>query len=347
LIEIDGAEKSGSGTLVRVTAALCTLTNQPMHLVRIRGKRQQHGLRPQHLITLRACAQLSCGRLEGAQVGAEEIFYYPGGSIRTGVFKWDIGTAGSATMMASALVPLALFGGAETRFTITGGLFQDNAPTAFHMERVLMPLLKQMGARVSMKMIRPGYVPKGNGELEILVEPAKAPLEALEKTQSSEIRSIDGVSLASHLTGRSVARRMAERSRELLVRKGFNPKIDVIEDASAVQSGAALLLRAEIEGGGLLGFDRVGKRGRKSESIAESAVEGLLADAATGATVDRFAADQLVLFAGLANGKSRYIVPRRTDHIESNLWLIEKILGSGTQVLGNLICIDGIGFFRK
>jgi len=63
--------------------------------------------------------------------------------------------------------------------------------------------------------------------------------------------------------------------------------------------------------------------------------------------VDRFAADQLILFAALARGQSRYIVPCLTDHIESNLWLIEKILGAGTQVRGNLISIDGIGFFRK
>jgi RNA 3'-terminal phosphate cyclase (ATP) len=318
-----------------------------MHLVRIREKREKAGLRPQHLVALKACAQLSCGRLEGAEVGAREIFYYPGGSIKSGVFHWDIGTAGSATMMAFTLVPLALFGRAGTRFTIMGGLFQDNAPTAFHMERILMPLLRQMGAEMNMKIIRPGYVPKGKGELEISVVPKVAPLRAFEKTQAGDISRIDGISLASHLAAQSVARRMAERSRELLRHKGFDARIEIIEDASAVQSGAALLLRAEIEGRGLLGFDRAGKRGRSSESIAESAVEGLLTDAATGATVDRFTADQLILFAGLAQGKSRYIAPRITDHVESNLWLIEKILGSRTEVKGNLIYIDGIGFFRK
>jgi hypothetical protein len=33
--------------------------------------------------------------------------------------------------------------------------------------------------------------------------------------------------------------------------------------------------------------------------------------------------------------------------MESNLWLIEKILGAKTGFEGNLICIDGIGFFGK
>jgi RNA 3'-terminal phosphate cyclase (ATP) len=120
-----------------------------------------------------------------------------------------------------------------------------------------------------------------------------------------------------------------------------------MEDATAVQKGAALLLWAETEGGCLLGSDMAGKRGRSSESIARSVVDGLLTGISTGATVDRFAADQLILFAGLASGRSRYIVPWLTDHMASNLWLIEKILGARTEFKENLISIDGIGFFRK
>ena len=347
MIEIDGAEKSGSGTLLRFAVALCSLTNQPLRMVRIREKRKKPGLRPQHLLAVKACAQLTSGRLEGGEVGSREITYHPGGSLKAGVFKWDIGTAGSATMLASTLIPLALFAGERTSFTIRGGLFQDFAPTAFHLDKVLLPLLGQMGANVGLKMIRPGYVPKGNGELSVSVESAKAPLMAFQKTQRGEIRRIHGISLASHLESGSVARRMAERSRELLEQKGFSPEVDIVEDTTAVQKGAALLLWAETEGGCLLGFDRAGKRGRSSESIAESAVDGLLRDIATGAAVDRFAADQLILFAGLASGRSRYIVPCLTDHIESNLWLVEKILGARTELKENLISIDGIGFFRE
>ena len=74
VIEIDGAEKSGSGTLVRFAVALCSLTNQAMHMVRIREKREKQGLRPQHLLAVKACAELSIravrrcrGRFQGNQ----------------------------------------------------------------------------------------------------------------------------------------------------------------------------------------------------------------------------------------------------------------------------------------
>jgi RNA 3'-terminal phosphate cyclase (ATP) len=250
-------------------------------------------------------------------------------------------------MMAFTLIPLALFAGGRSRFTITGGLFQDFAPTALHMEKVLLPLLGQMGAKVDLKVIRPGYTPKGSGELGVSVQSARTPLRPFQKTQKGEIRKILGVSLASNLERESVARRMAERSRELLAQEGCSPEIEIIEDFTAVQKGAALLLWAETDGGCLLGSDMAGKLGRSSEAIAQSVVRGLFADIATGATVDRFAADQLILFAGLAAGQSRYIVPRLTDHIESNLWLIEKILGARSEFRENRICVDGIGFFGK
>ena len=347
LIEIDGAGKSGSGTLVRTAVALCSLTGRPMRMYNIREKREKPGLRPQHLMAVKACAQLCSGHLEGAETGSREIVYYPGKKICGGAFEWDIGTAGSATMMASTVIPLALFSGMRSLLTIRGGLFQDFAPTALYMAKVLLPLLGRMGAKVGLEMVRPGYIPKGNGELVVSVESAGMSLEPFQRTRRGKILKLRGISLASHLEREAVCGRMADRGRELLAREGWSAEIEIINDSTAVQKGAALLMWAESEGDCLLGFDMAGKLGRSSEVIAQKVVSGLLADIATGATVDRFAADQLILFAGLAAGQSRYIAPGLTDHMESNFWLIEKILGARIGFKENLICIDGIGFFGK
>ena len=67
-------------------------------------------------------------------------------------------------------------------------------------------------------------------------------------------------------------------------------------------------------------------------------------DVKTGAAVDRYMADQLIIYAGLAEGISRYTVPRITEHVETNLWLIEKFLGAKTKISGNLVEIEGSGF---
>jgi len=70
----------------------------------------------------------------------------------------------------------------------------------------------------------------------------------------------------------------------------------------------------------------------------------LIEDIETGAAVDRYIADQLIIYAGLVKGVTRYSIPRITEHVETNLWLIEKFLGARTRIDGNLVEIEGIGF---
>ncbi len=65
---------------------------------------------------------------------------------------------------------------------------------------------------------------------------------------------------------------------------------------------------------------------------------------AAGATVDRYLADQLIFYAALADGVSQYRIPRLTEHVETNLWLVESILGAKTEVNKNLVKIQGIGY---
>ena len=63
---------------------------------------------------------------------------------------------------------------------------------------------------------------------------------------------------------------------------------------------------------------------------------------ATGATVDRYLADQLIIYAALAEGTTEYIIPRCTEHVDANLWLVEK-LGIHARIEGNTLDIDGLG----
>jgi RNA 3'-terminal phosphate cyclase len=140
---------------------------------------------------------------------------------------------------------------------------------------------------------------------------------------------------------------MAEEARRLLASSGISAVVDILEDDLAVQKGAALALWMETETRCRLGSDQAGKRGRRSEGIAAHVVRALIEDYETGATVDRFLADQLVPFAALAKGRSEYVVPRMTDHLDSNLWLVEKMLGARAKWEGNLLRIDGIGYHRS
>ena len=107
MLHLDGSSFSGSGTIVRFGLPLAALTGQALHLTNIRARRASPGLRPQHLKAVQAVTQLCQGSLEGAAVGSRELIFRPGRVPQGGRFRWDIGTAGSTTMLAFALLPLA------------------------------------------------------------------------------------------------------------------------------------------------------------------------------------------------------------------------------------------------
>ncbi len=229
-------------------------------------------------------------------------------------------------------------------FSITGGLFQDFAPSAFHMQKVLLPSLGRMGAEIRAEVLRPGYPPVGKGALKVEVMPLKDGLKPLARVEQGTVEKIRGISLDSHLEKEKVGERMAEECGRLLEARGQRAEIDILHDRTALQKGAALLLWAETGTGCLLGSDRAGKPGRRSEKIAQHVVKSLLEDLASQATTDRHLADQLILFAALAGGTTHYVIPRMTDHVDSNLWLVEKILGAQWKLDGNHLLLEGSGF---
>lgn len=344
MIYVDGSEKSGSGTIVRYAIAISSLLSASLHLVNIRAKREKSGLRPQHLKAVEACAKMTDGTIEGLTVGSTEIRYFPKKKIKGGTYFFDIGTAGSATMVAQTLLPLACFAAQPSVITIKGGLFQDFAPSVHHLQHVIFPLLKRMGVDARMSLVRPGYVPQGEGIIELVVNPLQAPLARIDLEVQGNISSIKGIALSSHLAEREVSDRMARSCNKVLQESHLQAEISCLYDVTAEQAGASLCVYLMTDTGCILGADMAGKFGRSSEFIGKKVAEMLLQDLHLGATLDRHAADQLILYAGLAKGTSRYIAPTITEHIETNLWLIEKMLQTKTKTCKNQIVIEGIDF---
>ncbi len=344
MIYVDGAQKSGSGTIVRFAVGLAALLGEELHLANIRAKREKPGLRPQHLKAVQALQQICQGSLDGGKVGSREIRFKSGGDIRGGHYEWDIGTAGSSTLLAMTLLPPASFAKGAMSFKISGGLFQDFAPSAYHMQHVLLPTLSKMGITARLSIIRPGYVPRGGGIMEVTVKPVVGKIKPVRLVSQGDVNKIEGIALSSHLKERRVSERMAEKCREVLKANGYSAHIETVYDTQALQRGAALIIYAETSSGCIIGADRAGEPRRTAEEIGQYAAKSLVEDLATGATVDRYLADQLIFYAALADGASEYRVPMLTEHVETNLWLAESMLGARTEVNKNLVRIQGIGY---
>jgi RNA 3'-terminal phosphate cyclase (ATP) len=345
MIEVNGSERSGSGTLLRHAVSLATLLGEELHMWNIRAKREKPGLRHQHRQTILACCDISGGTVEGAEVGSTQIRYKPGRDIKGGNYDWDIGTGGSTTMLAMTILPLACFARQVTMFNISGGLFQDFAPSAYHMQHVLFPTLRRMGMHADLAIKRPGYAELGDGTIELKVKPLKAKFCPLRSTAQNKINQIGGIALSSHLEQSKVSERMVKECKQRLEAHGYQAKIEMVYDTTASHEGAALAIWAQTETC-VIGSDRAGKKGRRAEAIGEYVARNLINCIATGATVDKYLADQLIIYAALAEGTSEYLIPEMTEHINANLWLAERILGTKAEIEGNRLRIEGIEYSR-
>lgn len=347
ILEIDGSQKSGSGTIVRYSVSLSSLIKKELHLFNIREKREKKGLRPQHLKAIQACAEITDGRLNNAYVDSTEIFYAPGENISAKNYIFDIGTAGSTTMLCQTIIPLLIFADKPSSIEIIGGVFQDFAPAAHHLMHVVFPLLKRMKIDVSLEIIKPGYVPHGKGIIKLIISPLKNFIEPINLEKPGVIKEIAGIALSSNLKEAKVSERMAQSFKKELEYLQINPKIELVDDETAHQKGASLTCWIKTSSDSLIGMDMAGKIGRSSEEIGKNVAYRLMEDFNTNATVDRYTADQLIMYCALAKGSSSYLIPKMTSHIETNLWLIKTILNADHEIKDNKLTIHGIGFKRK
>ena len=345
MIEIDGSQHSGSGTLVRFSVAFAAVLGEPLRVTNARARRAKPGLRAQHVAAVRACAALCGATLEGVEIGARSFTFRPGPRVAGGRFVWEIGTAGSATMLALGILPVACLADAPTSAVIRGGVVQDFAPPPEHLIHVLAPFVARMGARIELRVVRPGYVPGGAGEIALAVEPARRGLAPLALLERGAVERVAGIARASHLEKRRVAERMAATCEAALAGVGLATEIERVDDATALHPGAGLAVWTESATGARFGADRAGARGRSAESIGAFVAAQLLEDLAGDATTDRHLADQLVPFAALASGTSRWRVPRETEHVAANLWLAERFGAQGKRA-GPLVEVTGLGVRR-
>ncbi len=192
-----------------------------------------------------------------------------------------------------------------------------------------------------LELVRPGYTPIGGGIIRLIVHPAPHGLHPVTLDQPGNVRSLWGIALSSHLEYRHVSARMANAAGGVLAAEGFDVEIEQRNDLTAAQPGAAFALFADLTHGVRLGADGAGAPHRRAEHIGATVARQLLHEIASGATTDRFTADQILPFAALASGDSIFRIPSVTEHVTTGLWLASLFLGTGARVTHDRIVIHG------
>lgn len=326
MIEIDGSQKSGSGTILRLSVALAAITQQSLHLTNIRQNRPQPGLKHQHLEAVLTAAKLCNAKVEGAKLGSRELWFAPhpicGGNVEA-----TIETAGSIPMLLLATLPICLFAENSVRLHVAkGGTDTQHAPTINYMRYVLLSTLRRMGVEAEITVNKYGYYPKGMGEATMIVKPNRN-LKSVCLEDFGRLESVKGVSVCTFLADRQVAERQAEAAQDALRQRGYGSTIDVLNDVSnPIQKGSSIALWAETTTGLILGADAIGELRKMAEAVGKEAAQNLLVELAVKPALDVFLADMLIPYMALAKGKSSMLVRTVSEHIESNIWLMEEML---------------------
>ena len=336
MIEVDGSLGEGGGQVLRTAVALAAVLSKEIHLFNIRAGRAEPGLRPQHMTGVKAAAELCSANLQGLDVGATEFVFKPG-KLQAGNFRFDVGTAGSVTLVLQTLMPILAFAPGAVQLDITGGTDVKWSPPIDYVRLVTLPILKKFGYQGEVELVRRGHYPKGGGLVRFST-PGPSELRPPMNNNSGSISRIYGISHATALPRHVAERQAASAKKWLEGAKLPSPSIDieVVDDRSQLSPGSGIVLSAENEHGTTLGSDALGERGRPAEEVGSTAGRILTEEVESGAMLDRHMGDMIIPYLVLAGGASEVSVSRVTQHTMTNVKVAEWLTGTRFNLEGQV-----------
>ncbi len=316
VIELDGSIGEGGGQVLRTALSVACVQGKAIRISNIRAGRQTPGLRPQHLAVCRLLAEITGAKMLGADIGATEITFEPG-AISGGKFSFDIGTAGSCVLLLQSALPVMLCTKEECALEITGGTHVKGAPTYEYFSNVFLPAIAKFGAKCMANLEKPGFYPKGGGKLVAKCSPSKLVGCALLPSEHKQANyGIITSALPPH-----VAEREEKKIQHMLHDAGISA-VGKKTAATAACAGNALAIWS-----GATGVSAVGEAGKPAEKVAGEACEAFVSEVKSGAAVDSHLADQLLLYAALAIGKTSFSTSKSTSHLETNAEVLRQLTG--------------------
>jgi len=336
MIELDGA--IGYGQVLRTAIALSALTLQPIRIFNIRINRPNPGLRPQHLTGVLEAAKLCHAEVKNAKIGSTEITFIPKRLDIPDRIIIDIKTAGSITLLLQTILPIVIFSNKKVSLTIFGGTDVPGSPTINYYKKVFAYYLEKFGVSLKINVERYGFYPKGGGKVNVEVGGIKN-LNSVRFVERGELKEISAFSIASkELQKAKVAERQLSGLESVLGKiKGSYQYVDTLS------IGTSLLAITEYENC-ILGKDGLGEKGKRAEEIGREVGTELKKSIESNTCLDKFMADQILIFAALAKGTSEFTIEEFTDHVNTNMITCERLLNVRFVKEGNKVKVDGIGF---
>lgn len=314
LISLDGAAGEGGGQILRTALALSTVTGQGFEITRIRANRSRPGLRPQHVAAVRAITMVCNARVGGVFDGSPDLRFEPG-AVTPGDFRFEIGTAGSVSLVLQTVLPALAMAAGPSRVAVTGGTHVPASPSFHYLAGPWAASVAHLGFRLRLHLERAGFYPPGGGEVRAEIEPLRPRAEPLAMEQRGALLQVRGVSGAARLKTPVAQRQRQAAAERLWEERRLEGAWETVA-LNAPSPGSFLLLEALFENGhGAFGL--LGEGGQRPEALGDRAARMMLKFLEGESAVDPFLADQLAVPLAVAGCGGRVSTSAVTRHLET------------------------------
>lgn len=338
-ILLDGSTGEAGGQILRTALTLSMITGRSFELTKIRAGRQRPGLAAQHLTAVRAAADLSGAEVDGAELRSETLIFRPRHEVRSGDREYDIGTAGSTSLLLHTILPALALAGGSSVVKVRGGTHVRAAPTFHDLAWGWAPLWRRLGWTVDLSLIRSGFYPRGGGEVEAGVG-SPSPAAPCDLQRRGTLQDVRVVPMVAGIPG-DVALRMGATARSELRQLGVEAEVESAALPHGPSRGAALVIEAVYEKVSVT-FTALGEKGRPAESVAREAVAAFRLHHGSGMALDAHLGDQILLplalgSAGLQGGPTpihRFSTAEISCHLTTNAKVIRRFLPVDIAIFG-------------
>lgn len=319
MITIDGAAGEGGGQVLRTALSLSMVTGQAFRIDNIRAGRAKQGLLRQHLTAVQAATAISGATVAGAALGSTSLTFTPG-RVRAGDYHFAIGTAGSTGLVLQTLLPALMLLDEPSSLVLEGGTHNPNAPCFDFLAEVFLPLIRRMGPMVTATLKSTGFYPAGGGRIRVQITPSPhlLPLDLMERGNLLETRAVARVAGLEP----NIARTELAVARDVLGWEAEQFQTEILDACSGPGNILLLTARYEMTTMMVAGF---GERQVSGANLALNAAHCLRDLMESGAAVDRYLADQLLLPMALA-GAGRFTTVDPSGHALTNIDTISRFL---------------------
>ena len=339
-LKINGSTGEGGGQIIRTALSLSMLTGTPIEITNIRAGRAKPGLMRQHLMCVQASQQISNASVSGAHLGSMAFTFTPS-TVQAGDYAFDIGSAGSTSLVLQTLLPALLFANADSSnkstVTIIGGTHNPLAPTTDFLQHAFVPLLAKLGMQVEIECVQAGFAPIGGGAIKATVAPfvRRANASRLDLTERGKLVSTELVASVLNLEYDICLRELAS-AKAALIEAGIDESLITTRGNKLYGIGEGNTCYAKVTHESISIqnhkeyhseiFTLLGEKRSSAEKIGgrlSDLVKRYLFD--TDALIDEYLTDQLLLPLALSGGgtfSARII----SEHSKTQAWLIEQFL---------------------